>query len=132
MKKNLEQLWFKISLKQFDLTIVLQEQKWSIKEGAEVCTDEEEIANKFNDYFIEKVAKLKDGIDKAKVMEPLDKLKSRMDKKNLKFTLKTVSEKTVEKVMKEMRNKKSAGHDIIYAQILDECYNVKLAYKGVN
>ena len=98
----------------------------------EVCTDEEEIANKFNDYFIEKVAKLKDGIDKAKVMEPLDKLKARMDKKNLKFTLKTVSEKTVEKVMKEMRNKKSAGHDIIYAQILDECYNVKLAYKGVN
>ena len=95
-----------------------EEPKWSIKDGEKVCTNEEEIANKFNDHFIEKVANLKEGIDKAKVIEPLDKLKARMDKKNLKFTLKTVSEKTVEKIMKGMRNKKSAGHDNISQECL--------------
>ena len=83
-----------------------------------IVADETEIANKFNNYFIEKVANLKESIDKERVVEPLDTLKEKMKKKNLKFTLKTVSEKTVNKVMKEMRKKKSVGHDNISQECL--------------
>ena len=48
-----------------------------------------------------------------------------MEKKNLKFTLKKVNEKTVNKVMKEMRKKKSAGHDNISQECLLLGKNVK-------
>ena len=34
-----------------------------------LITNEEEIASKFNNYFIEKVSKLKEGIDQEKVVE---------------------------------------------------------------
>ena len=62
--------------------------------------------------------KLKENIDKERVTEPLNTLREKMKKKNLKFTLKTVTEKTVKKVMKDMRKKKSAGHDNISQECL--------------
>ena len=55
----------------------------------------------------------------------MDILKAKMEKKNLKFTLKKVNEKTVNKVMKEMRKKKSAGHDNISQECLLLGKNVK-------
>ena len=42
------------------------------KEGTEIITDEEEIANIFNNYFVEKIKKLKENIDMTTVKDPLD------------------------------------------------------------
>ena len=54
---------------------------------------------------------MKEGIDKDYVKEPLEKLKKKLEKKNLKFSLKTVSEEVVKKAMNKMKKKKSAGVD---------------------
>ena len=62
-----------------------------------LITDEQEVADKFNDYFINKITTLKEGIDKSKMVEPLETLKAKMAKKNLKFSLKTVSKKQSKK-----------------------------------
>ena len=43
--------------------------------------------------------------------EPLERLRKKMERKNLKFTLKTVTEKKVKKAMMSLKKKKSAGND---------------------
>ena len=55
--------------------------QWKLKEGEEVIEKEEEIANIFNNFFIEKISSLKDGIDQKYVKEPLAKLKKKMEQK---------------------------------------------------
>jgi hypothetical protein len=55
--------------------------QWKLKEGEEVIEKEEEIAKIFNNFFIEKISLLKDGIDQKYVKEPLAKLKKRWNKK---------------------------------------------------
>ena len=55
--------------------------QWKLKEGEEVIGKEEEIANIFNNFFIEKNSLLKDGIDQKYVKEPLAKLKKKMKQK---------------------------------------------------
>ncbi len=49
--------------------------------------------NIFNNFFIEKISLLKDGINQKYVKEPLAKLRKKMEQKNIKFSLKTVTEK---------------------------------------
>ena len=87
------------------------EKKWKLKEEDTIIEDENKIADIFNNYFKEKITKLKEGIDKEHVKEPLEKLKQKMASKNLKFNLKQVSEKTVEKALKSMNKKKSSDTD---------------------
>ena len=70
-----------------------------------------EIANIFNDYFIEKIEKLKETIEKNYVKEPLEKLRKKMEKRNIKFALKTVTEEKVKKAMLSLKKKRSAGKD---------------------
>ena len=87
------------------------ETKWKLEENGEEIEDEEKIADIFNDYFIEKIEKLKGNINKDYVKEPLERLRKKMERKNLKFTLKTVTEKKVKKAMMSLKKKKSAGND---------------------
>ena len=47
--------------------------------------------NIFNNFLIEKISLLKDGIDQKYVKEPLAKLRKKMEQKNIKFSL-TVTE----------------------------------------
>ena len=88
-----------------------EKNQWELKEGEEVIEKEEEIANIFNNFFIEKISLLKDGIDQKYVKEPLAKLRKKMEQKNIKFSLKTVTEKTVYKAICSLKKKKSAGID---------------------
>jgi hypothetical protein len=88
-----------------------EKNQWKLKEGEEVIEKEEEIANIFNNFFIEKISLLKDGIDQKYVKEPLAKLRKKMEQKNIKFSLKTVTEKTVYKAICSLKKKKSAGID---------------------
>ena len=54
---------------------------------------------------------LKENIDVNQKKEPLTKLKEKRKGKNLKFELRTVSEKKVRKAMMGMKKKKSSGPD---------------------
>ena len=74
-------------------------------------TDENRIAGIFNEFFISKTATLKQGIDKDMIKDPLEKLRKKMESKKLKFSLRQVTDKQVEKTMKKMAKKKSAGID---------------------
>ena len=55
--------------------------------------------------------KAENNIDKNYVKHPLEKLKKKMELKNLKFTLKTVSEKKMRKAMTILKKKKIEGKD---------------------
>ena len=94
-----------------EVTKPKEDQVWRLKEESGVIEEEKEIAEVFNKFFVEKIEKLKEGIDKDYVKEPLEKLKKKLEKKNLKFSLKTVSEEVVKKAMNKMKKKKSAGVD---------------------
>ena len=94
-----------------DITKPRSESNWKLEEDGKEIKDEKVIADIFNRYFIEKIEKLKKDSNPKYVAEPLEKLKKKMQHKNLKFELKTVSEKKVRKAMLSLRKKKSAGKD---------------------
>ena len=81
-----------------------------IENGVEI-TKEEEVAELFNEFFVEKISKLKQNIDNKYKEDPLQRLKAKMESKNLKFKLKPVTEKKVLKIIKSMKSKKSSGLD---------------------
>ena len=94
-----------------DITNPKAEASWKLEEEGRMIENEKEIADIFNDYFIEKIENLKRNINKEYVKDPLEKLKRKMERKNLKFKLKTVTEKKVKKAMLSLKKKKSAGKD---------------------
>ena len=49
--------------------------EWRLNLDNEITEDEEIIANAFNDFFIEKIVTLKEGINKNDIKDPLVKLK---------------------------------------------------------
>ena len=79
-----------------------------MREGEEEITDEKEIVEIFNDFFIQKkIEGLKNNIDPTKIKDPLEKLKDKIKSKNLNFLLKTLSVEKVRKVMEGMKKKKA-------------------------
>jgi hypothetical protein len=94
-----------------EITKPREETTWKLIEDEKSIDKEEEIAEIFNKFFIDKIDKLKENIDQSYVKEPLEKLRKKMEKKNIKFSLKTVTEKSVKKAMQGMKKKKSAGKD---------------------
>ena len=94
-----------------DITNPKEEKKWRLQNGEEIVEDELEIAETFNKFFVDKINNLKENIDVNQKKEPLTKLKEKMKGKNLKFELRTVSEKKVRKAMMGMKKKKSSGPD---------------------
>ena len=70
-----------------------EKNQWKLKEGEEVIEKEEEIANIFNNFFIEKFHYLKMELIKSMSKNHLPNLGKRWNKKNIKFSLKTVTEK---------------------------------------
>ena len=75
-----------------------------------------EISNIFNNFFIDKVRKLKEGIDNTFIEDPLSKLEEKMasngeDKNTVKFSLKLINKKELTATMKRLKKKTSAGID---------------------
>ena len=81
-------------------------------------TGDAKVAEELNNFFVNKIANLKDKIDKTNIEDPLDKLRSKMADRNLKFALKTVTEKTVSKVMRSLKKKTSKGEDGLSQDII--------------
>ena len=95
------------------------EMKWKLINEDDVVTEnEEEIATKFNEFFVNKIEVLKEKIDTSLKTDPLKALEKKVANKNLKFSLKTVTVKTVTKVMKAMKKKRSSGTDGITQECL--------------
>ena len=85
--------------------------QWRLNLDNEITEDEEKIANAFNNFLIEKIENLKNGINKNDIKDPLLKLKEKVNEKNLSFKLKAISKNTLLKAMKKIKNKKSVGCD---------------------
>ena len=88
-----------------------------LMENGVKITDEKEIGDIINPFFKEKV----EGIEREipyKNISPTQKLEDNLEGKNLSFSLKTVSEKQVEKAIKSLKNKNSSGVDFISPKII--------------
>ena len=72
----------------------------------------------FNVFFKSKVEDLANKLIKDPKVDPLSKLSAKVDKMNLYFNLKTVSEKQVRDVVHKLKNKRSTGFDGISAELL--------------
>ena len=81
-------------------------------------TEEQDVANSFNKFFVKKISDLKEAIDPAHVKDPLEKIAEKVKNKNLRFSLKSVTTKMVTKIMKQMSKKKSKGNDGISQECL--------------
>ena len=87
------------------------------KEG-QVMESPSELAEVFNTFFKNKVEKLASGIKNHQKIDPLSKLRIKLQGSKLNFRLKTVSEDKVLAIMKSLKSKKSHGHDGITSEIL--------------
>ena len=85
--------------------------QWELNEDGLMIKEEQEIANTFNKFFVSKIQNLRTNINQNYVEDPLEKLRKKMVKKNIKFSLKTVSEKKVYKAICSLKRKKSSGSD---------------------
>ena len=74
-------------------------------------------SKKFNSFFIQKVEKLVESIKKNK-SDPLSRLREKPNGYTLNFTLKTVSETEVLKILKSLKPKRSYGIDGITSEVL--------------
>jgi len=74
-------------------------------------SDEQDVADTFNTFFIKKVADLKDKIDPNLRRDPLEKIRRKTKDMNLSLKIKAVTQRKVEKLMKKMKKKKSKGND---------------------
>ena len=77
-----------------------------------------QVAEEFVTFFKEKIEKLEANIKKNPNIDPLSELKKKMKHSNLKFSLRTVKEKEVLKILKALKGKKSYGLDGITSEIL--------------
>ena len=83
-----------------------------------IIEDPLQVAEKFNMFFKEKIEKLEANINKNPNIDPLSELKKKLKHSKLKFSLRTVKEKEVLKIMKALKGKRSYGLDGITSEIL--------------
>jgi len=94
--------------------------KTSIKIQTEnqLIEDSQQVADALGAFFKEKVEKLAASVIKDPNVDPFSRLKEKLKGSNLKFNLKTVSEKVVLGLLKSLKPKKSCGIDGITAEIV--------------
>ena len=79
---------------------------WRLDINGKKIESEEEIAECFNDYFVDKIQKLKENIDPEYIGDPLAKLKKKHENNVCKFALKQVSPNKLTKILKKLKKKK--------------------------
>ena len=72
---------------------------------------EQEVADAFNIYFVNKISNLKEKIDPNLIRDPLENVREKMRNRNLSLKIKPVTAGAVKKLMKRMAKKKSKGND---------------------
>lgn len=89
----------------------------------QILRDEKSIATCLNDWFIEKTENLKRSIDPNLKANPFEKLKKRMEGRNLSFSFRQVKEWEVKKIISTMKTSKSSGIDGISSFYLKKVKN---------
>ena len=113
-------------------------EKIELLENGVKLTTEKEVADCLNDFFPDKIEKLKERINPALKHDPLKKMREKYKNQNLTFTFDQVSSKFVKKIIGGMKPKKSCGLDGIssfyikmvseeVAPILTELINTSLS-----
>ena len=92
-----------------EITKPKNESEWKMKDNNDIIIDEQVIADKFNNHFVEKIKKLKSKIDQDFVSDPLEKLKNKLKNNSLKFDLKLVTEKSLKAAFKKIKKRKVLG-----------------------
>jgi hypothetical protein len=90
-----------------------------VVDGVET-SNEKDVADSFNSFFMEKVEKLSKSIDKTLAIDPTEKLRSTRRDKHVKSPLvfKTVQEAKVKRVIESLKPKVSSGKDELSAELL--------------
>lgn len=99
----------------------------SLKENHQVVSDSKKVAEILNDFFIKKISSLREKIHIAGNNDPLEKVKRKVNGKNLFFRLKPVPEKHVANVIRKMNKKKSHGIDSISSEVLKASVSILAA-----
>ena len=68
-----------------------------------------QVAEEFNSFFKEKIEKLANNINKNPNIDPVSEMKKKLKHSNLKFSLRTVKEKQVLRILKALKGKKEIG-----------------------
>ena len=97
---------------------MINKKSLKIEIESQVIEDPHELAEKFNIFSKEKAEKLAEGIKKNSNIDPLLKLREKMNGSDLKFKLRTVKETEVLKIIRQMKSKQSYGHYGISSEIL--------------
>ena len=74
-------------------------------------TDELEVAEEFNNFFVNKIEQLKNDINPSQIEDPLRRLKEKMSGLGTKLEFKTISQKKMTEHLKKLNKKKSSGLD---------------------
>ena len=83
-----------------------------------VIEDPQVLAEEFNNFFKNKIEKLREGIKRDPTVDPVSKLRQKYKNVGLLFSLKTVSVQEVRKEINQLKSKTSSGFDGISAEIL--------------
>ena len=89
-----------------------------IKGDEETITDAKELAQVFNHFFKRKVDELAKDIKIVDQEEHLRNLRAKQKNSVHKFSLKTVEEEEVRKIIKALKPKTSCGFDEVSAELL--------------
>ena len=90
------------------------EMEWKIKNNnGDTVTDELEVAEEFNNFFVNKIEQLKNDIDTTLIEDPLVRLKEKMAglNTNNKLEFKPITQKKMTEHLKKLNKKKSSGLD---------------------
>ena len=94
-----------------------------LEEKGEVISDPKMVATVMNFFFKDKIEGIEKEIPNLNI-NPTEKLEESLKDKNLNFSLKTVTERQVEKAIKAMKNKSSSGIDFISPKLVKMAVDV--------
>ena len=103
-----------------------------ILHGGRLLSKPAEIATEVNKFFIDKIKKLKEEFSVSEEDDPISELKKYLSKKSIPregFSLKELNDEDVEKLLKQMKGKKSLGLDWICGfslKLSSECLREEL------
>ena len=93
----------------------------TIKVNNEKIDDPTQVANELNKWFKQKVEDLVKGIYKPEGVDPFERLKAKMEGRNLKFKLQPVDVQEVLTVLQNLKSKTSCGLDELSSEMLKMC-----------
>ena len=86
-----------------------QDRNIILKEGNNIIEDDFEIAEIFNKFFKEKIAKLKSSLPEIDGKDPLEKMKMHVGNKDCKFAIRTISISEAKLALRKLKPKMSSG-----------------------